>query len=523
MTDDGRDPELLKRQALELVAQREFVNAAAKGEPAIIVFCPEDVVEAQKIGLAAAEWPDPQPDVETLRALEGKGIMLWAAKSKAGAIRNVEAGRALQSVGAQVKLLDGRSNAETFSEALQRGHELKDAVEHPLAVAELRAGLGGDLEQPSRVVTNERDHPIDDDPARAGWTTERPHVAGGNRTHVGEQPETPLPDLFTGRMKRGGRFVLDDPSELDAVWGQGDQVLWSTGEPLLVVGPTGVGKTTVALQLLAGRLGILGEFLGYPIARSERPTLYLAMDRPRQIRRAMLRIFGEQHRQTLDELLLVWEGPLPLDLGKAPTALLELVREVDAGTVIIDSLKDACVKLTEDESGGNYNRAIQHVIADEREVLGLHHQRKGQGGARPNTLEDVYGSTWITAGAGSVLLLWGAAGDPIVGVKHLKQPAAEIGPLKIEHDHLTGRSSIYRGVADPPLVLKNNHANGIDASGLARVMFEVDKPNDLQRKKAERSLDRLVKDGFAYRSDCSRAADGTMSGRRYYITDQEAK
>jgi hypothetical protein len=34
----------------------------------------------------------------------------------------------------------------------------------------------------------------------------------------------------------------------------------------------------------------------------------------------------------------------------------------------------------------------------------------------------------ITAGAGSVVLLWGAAGDPIVEWRHLKQPAAEVGP-----------------------------------------------------------------------------------------------
>ena len=88
--------------------------------------------------------------------------------------------------------------------------------------------------------------------------------------------------------------------------------------------------------------------------------------------------------------------------------------------------------------GGNVNRAVQYVVVEGIEVVGLHHQRKGQGGAKPNGLEDVYGSTWLTAGMGSVVLLWGAAGDPNVELRHLKQPVAEVGPLRIEHDQLTG-------------------------------------------------------------------------------------
>lgn len=319
------------------------------------------------------------------------------------------------------------------------------------------------------------------------------------------------------RFKAGDRFVLDDPAELDPIWGRGDDVLWARGEPCLIVGPTGVGKTTLALQVVAGLIGLGDSVLGYSVAQSDRQVLYLALDRPRQIRRAMRRIFGAADRQALAERLTVWEGPLPLDLGRAPTTLFDLATTANAGVVVIDSLKDAAVKLTDDETAGNLNRAMQYLVANGIEVLGLHHQRKGQAGAKPTTLEDVYGSTWLTAGAGSVVLLWGAAGDPIVDLRHVKQPAGEVGPLRIEHDALTGHSSLYRATADPLTVLRNRGRNGLNTADLARLMFEVDKPTDNQRKKAQRSLDRLVRDGIAHRESGDRGSAGSFEPSRYYL------
>jgi hypothetical protein len=58
----------------------------------------------------------------------------------------------------------------------------------------------------------------------------------------------------------------------------------------------------------------------------------------------------------------------------------------------MDSLKDAAVKLVDDEVGGNVNRAIQHCNAQGVDVAVLHHQRKGERGEKPTTLADVYGS-----------------------------------------------------------------------------------------------------------------------------------
>ncbi|MGO8873384.1 MAG: AAA family ATPase [Acidimicrobiales bacterium] len=335
--------------------------------------------------------------------------------------------------------------------------------------------------------------------------------------------DEPVPKMVAApsRLKSGARFVLDDRADLEPIWGSGDEVLWASGEPLLIVGPTGVGKTTLGLQVLAARLGILDAVLGWPVKSADRPILYLAMDRPMQIRRAMRRLFGEQHRQLLDERLVIHEGPLPLDLGRVPEQMMETVQDAGAGSVFIDSLKDAAVKITDDEVGGNLNRAIQYAVRDGIEVVGLHHQRKGQGGAKPTTLEDVYGSTWITAGAGSVLLMWGAAGDPIVELRHLKQPASEVGPLKIETDHLLGLSTMFRGQVNALLVMRSS-PNGITTAELARLMFESEKPNDNQRKKAQRSLERLVRDGLAHKAPYVAGADGGSIGARYHAVSDRA-
>ena len=42
--------------------------------------------------------------------------------------------------------------------------------------------------------------------------------------------------------------------------------------------------------------------------------------------------------------------------------------------------------------------------------------------------------TWLTSGAGSVILLNGQPGDPIVSLHHIKEPAAEVGPFKVLHE-----------------------------------------------------------------------------------------
>lgn len=322
------------------------------------------------------------------------------------------------------------------------------------------------------------------------------------------------------RITAGGTFTLDVPDTVPAVWGSDDRVLWANGEELLVVGPPGVGKTTVAAQLVAARLGIIDTLFGLPVETTSR-VLYLACDRPSQIRRAFHRLFGEeQHRELLDQRLVVWRGPPPRDFARHPDTLLAMCRDAGADSVFIDSLKDVALGISDDEIGAGLNSSIQQALAEGVEVCALHHQRKGKDGAKPKTLEDVYGSVWVTAGAGSVLLLWGQPGDPLVELVHLKQAADSIGPLTIDHDHNTGQSTVSRGDVDPLHVLRNA-PHGITANELAVLSTGKPKPSDVERRRSKRTLDKLVIRKLAHKTEGHLGGPDGTEPDRYHATTHE--
>jgi replicative DNA helicase len=172
--------------------------------------------------------------------------------------------------------------------------------------------------------------------------------------------------------------------------------------------------------------------------------------------------------------LRVWLGPPPRDLGRHPDTLAELAAETRADVVILDSLKDMAVGLADDDIGAGVNRAIQTALAEGIKVAAVHHQRKG------------------------------------------------VGPLTLEHDHETGTTVVNHGPADP-LVMLRHAPGGLTISDVARVLFATADPNDNEKKRAERNLDRLVRDGLAYHQPLTRGGPGGSQAGRYLAAESNGQ
>jgi replicative DNA helicase len=277
--------------------------------------------------------------------------------------------------------------------------------------------------------------------------------------------------VVSSRMVPGDVFILGAPDHVPAVWGRGDEVLWAEGESLIIAGLPGVGKTTVAAQLVRGRIDPNApDVLGYPIAPATKRVLYLAMDRPRQIARALRRTLGDLPPELLRERLTFWPGPPIAHIAKQPETLKGYADLAGADTIVVDSLKDAAIGLSDDEVGAGYNRARQGCIAAGIDLLELHHMvKRNASGGKPTTLADLYGSVWLSSGAGSVILLAGESGDPIVELLHLKQPAAEVGPMRVIHDHEAGTSAVWHST--DLLMMARIQSSGLTAKDAARAVL----------------------------------------------------
>ncbi|GHE32501.1 hypothetical protein GCM10018771_10540 [Streptomyces cellulosae] len=325
-----------------------------------------------------------------------------------------------------------------------------------------------------------------------------------------------------GRLNRfakdGWSFTQETGADAEPLWGTRDKTVWAPGESLMIVGAPGVGKTTLAHQVIFARLGLQETVLEMPVAPSRR-VLYLAMDRPRQIAKAMRRRVFPTDEKILRERLVVWEGPLPATLDKEPDLLSDLAAAHQADTIVIDSLKDAVSTMVDDSLAVAFHNARMRALRDGVEIMELHHQRKATAdaprGQRPS-LDQVYGSTWFTAGAGSVLFVTGRAGDPAVTLHHLKTPTGEVGPLDVTHDHVRGTTTL-----DPtkdPAVLLRNAPNGLTTRELATILFGGGDPDRPDLEKARRRLENLVATGLATKAEGVAGGAGGGQQARYYAS-----
>lgn len=337
-----------------------------------------------------------------------------------------------------------------------------------------------------------RDTMVEDGRPEAELTREAVAMAAAELN--GSPPNgTASADDPLARAQDGAAFVLDAEVEVPAIWGADGDVLWARGEPMMLCGPQGVGKTSLTQQLALRRAGVVeGDLLGMPVEASAGRVLYIAADRPRQAARSFRRMVSEADRAALELGLIVWRGPLPFDLGRCKRGdLADFVSQFsEVSDVYMDSLKDMAVKLTDDEVGSRVNGELAELTARNVETVVDHHQRKSSAdNKKPRTLADVYGSVWLTSGCGSVLLLWGEAGDAVVEASHLKQPAGDFGPVTVLHDHDAGTVRLFEHT-DIIEAAREALGTGLTARSAAMQIYGVADPSRNQIEKARGKLKR---------------------------------
>jgi replicative DNA helicase len=296
----------------------------------------------------------------------------------------------------------------------------------------------------------------------------------------------------------GKTWLTSGPDHPDPLWGTDKVMLAAKNQPTTIAGPQGAGKTVFGQRIALGWIGLIETLLGLPVATGDRNVLYLACDRPDQARLSMRRMVDDDKLDHLKTRCRVWQGPPPEDVAKQPLMLLRLAEAADADLIVIDSAKDIALKLSADEIGAAYNSALQHCATAGVQVLVLHHPRKLSGDVRDQpvrTLDDLYGSYWVTAGNGSVIYLQPGDFDTYT-LTQLKSPIGEKAQIPYEHVVSSGDVQPPSG-PDLAGILEKAGTDGITSTHIARCLLKVEAPNESQLRAVRRALNELAEEGTA--------------------------
>jgi hypothetical protein len=145
-------------------------------------------------------------------------------------------------------------------------------------------------------------------------------------------------------------------------------------------------------------------------------------------------------------------------------------------------------------------------------------KRGAHPGSPITSVADIYGST-LTSGAGSIMLLHGEPGDPIIGFRHVKEPAEEVGPWRLLHDQTAGMLSVEHSV-DLVMLVKASGVDGLTAKGAAQAICEKQNPSRADVEKARRRLDQLAADGVLIRIDGSRGGGEIRQPSAWFLAER---
>ncbi len=264
----------------------------------------------------------------------------------------------------------------------------------------------------------------------------------------------------------------------------------------MFVGPSSVGKSTLAQLAILARIGMRGDVLGYPVEDDGGRVLYVAGDRPMQIRESIARMVDIDNPNF--DRLVMWPGPLPVPITAEANwrFITERALEVRASTIAIDSVKDVVPNVNDETMAGGYNQARQYALASGIEWIEIHHSRKATSENRaPRRLDDVRGSGTLTAGAGSVISLFAESGATEVSFTHLKPLKGIHRPMMLTFDGDRGEVSISEGSSVSPvdgafLFIGDNGLTPDEATSYAHGESATPRDRDRIRKDLERRAQR---------------------------------
>ena len=278
--------------------------------------------------------------------------------------------------------------------------------------------------------------------------------------------------IATVGLVDGATFFLDAPTVVPAIWGQRTDVLWPEGEPTMLDGPDGVGKTTIAQQITLRRIGIGEQASSASPSNPSRPTRRCSTSRLTARHRhpgRVGRMVSDQHRRILRERLVVWRGSVPFDVVRDPGSLADFAVERNAGGIIVDSVKDLAENLSDEEVGMAIHRAWQLCV----EAL------PGRARATPSA-QSAADQQAAQSARGRVRVAvdhrrlrerdprLGRRGRPDRQPLHLKQPADIVGPFTLLHNNRAGTVVVADSQPDPVDLVAGWVGYGADGAGSRR-------------------------------------------------------
>lgn len=248
----------------------------------------------------------------------------------------------------------------------------------------------------------------------------------------------------------------------------------------IIAAAPGVGKTQVSIQLgIACALGI--EFLSWKPAKAMKMVI-LSLEMSHVALKKFMSVIArhyteDQIKLLQDNLHIIPVGEsLPLDKEQARTFLYSLLDQIKPEGIIIDSLIKLTGSRLDEESVGRINHHLG-VMRKKYQAFAwvVHHNRKANSDNNmPDSLDDIYGSVFITAEATAVLLLYRKRGAKQIAVINVKNRLhAERPMFMVERDqdlffHEVDPAMLFDGLTN---VGGENDAN--EAFGTSKADFNL--------------------------------------------------